>query len=85
MAVRIAICNRKGGTGKSTVSVNLAAGCAEHGFRVLIIDLDSQSHCAAGLGIKPSAPFIHDIFGGNPEALNESIVLSDYPGLWLSV
>ena len=84
MAVRIAICNRKGGTGKSTVSVNLAAGLAEHGFRVLIIDLDSQSHCAAGLGIKPSAPFIHDIFRGDHQALNDSIVLSDYPGLWLS-
>lgn len=83
MAVRIAICNRKGGTGKSTVTVNLAAGLAEQGFRVLIIDLDSQSHCAAGLGIKPTAPFIHDLFSLSTP-ITDSIRLSDYPGLWIA-
>jgi chromosome partitioning protein len=48
----IAISNRKGGTGKTTVAVNLAAELAMLGRRVLLVDLDSQGHCAVGLGIK---------------------------------
>ncbi|MEK9766562.1 MAG: AAA family ATPase, partial [Thalassolituus sp.] len=52
MAVRLVICNRKGGTGKTTVSVNLAAGLANTGLKVLLLDLDSQGHCSSGLGIK---------------------------------
>lgn len=84
MAVRIAVCNRKGGTGKSTVSVNLAAGLAEQGFRVLILDLDSQSHCAAGLGVHPTAPFLHDIFRNPQASIEEAIRLTDYPGLWIA-
>jgi len=48
----IAVCNRKGGAGKTTTSVNLAAELAALGRRVLLVDLDSQGHCAVGLGIK---------------------------------
>jgi len=47
----IAVINHKGGSGKTTTAVNLAAGLAEHGFRVLIIDMDPQGHVAYGLGI----------------------------------
>ena len=50
--VIIAISNRKGGTGKTTVSVNIAAELAALGRRVLLVDLDTQGHCAVGLGIK---------------------------------
>lgn len=48
----ISISNRKGGTGKTSVAVNLATELAVLGQRVLLIDLDSQGHCAVGLGIK---------------------------------
>lgn len=48
----IAVCNRKGGAGKTTTSVNLAAELAAVGWRVLLLDLDSQGHCAVGLGVK---------------------------------
>ncbi|MGZ5780532.1 MAG: ParA family protein [Burkholderiaceae bacterium] len=48
----IAISNRKGGTGKTTVSVNIAAELAALGRRVLLVDLDTQGHCAVGLGVK---------------------------------
>ncbi len=51
-AVRtIIIINQKGGCGKTTTAINLAGGFAHRGCRTLLVDLDPQSHCAAGLGI----------------------------------
>lgn len=47
----LAVINQKGGCGKTTTSINLASGLARRGFRTLLIDLDPQSHCAAGLGV----------------------------------
>lgn len=60
----IVVSNRKGGTGKTTVSVNIAAELAARGQRVLLVDLDSQSHCAVGVGVKvgKGTPTAHDIF-----------------------
>lgn len=47
----IAIVNQKGGCGKTTVSINLASSLAELGQRVLLVDMDPQSHCAVGLAV----------------------------------
>lgn len=65
----IAISNRKGGTGKTTAAVNLAAELALLGQRVLLVDLDSQGHCAVGLGMKISRgeATVHRLFT-DPEA-----------------
>ncbi len=66
MARTLVISNRKGGSGKSSTSVNVAAELAAQGQRVLLIDLDTQSHCALGLGVKlqRDTPTVHSFLSG---------------------
>src|SRR5215475_8562864 len=50
---RIAVINQKGGVGKTTTTVNLAAALAEAGQRVCVLDLDPQAHATTHLGLEP--------------------------------
>lgn len=58
-AMRIAVLNQKGGTGKTTTTVNVGAGLAEAGYRVLIIDVDSQGHVGVSLGVSGKKTLYH--------------------------
>jgi chromosome partitioning protein len=84
MARTLVISNRKGGSGKSSTSVNVAAELAALGQRVLLVDLDTQGHCAVGLGIKPQrdTPTVHGFLAGR-HGLRQAVLESSWPGLHL--
>ncbi len=63
----IAVFNHKGGTGKTTTSVTLAAGLAERGYRTLLADTDAQGNVGVSLGIKdPKLSLYHVLVMGAP-------------------
>ena len=49
----IALCNQKGGVGKTTSTINLGAALTEFGRRVLLVDFDPQGALSVGLGVNP--------------------------------
>lgn len=60
----IAVFNHKGGTGKTTSAVTLAAGLARAGKRTLLVDTDSQGNVAVSLGLKPTRSLYHVLVMG---------------------
>ena len=76
----VAVVNQKGGCGKTTVSINLASALADMGKRVLLVDMDSQSHCAVGLAVPEEQieQSIYDVLIS--ESRNEPIRLTEI--LW---
>ncbi|HEX8977213.1 MAG TPA: ParA family protein [Gemmatimonadales bacterium] len=76
-----AIANQKGGVGKTTTAVNLAACVAEAGYESLLIDIDPQSNATLGLGIdKNTRPSVYDALVGDHE-LAEAVMPSGIPHL----
>jgi len=79
-----AIANQKGGVGKTTTAINLAASLAANDFRILVIDSDPQGNATSGLGIAkdPNRPSLyHVLLGDTP--VQEAIVATELDGLFL--
>ncbi|MCL2724428.1 MAG: ParA family protein [Polyangiaceae bacterium] len=71
---KLAIFNHKGGTGKTTTSVSIAAGLAMRGYKVLLVDTDSQGNVAVSLGVKAEKTLYHClVMGLKPQDIAVSV------------
>jgi len=81
----IAVCNQKGGVGKTTTAVNLGAALAERGLQVLLVDCDPQANATSGLGVRPSelVSSIYDVIVLGQPISELARKIDDVPGLTL--
>jgi chromosome partitioning protein len=80
----MAIANQKGGVGKTTTAVNLAAALAQHGVRVLVIDLDPQGNASTAFSVphQTKTPSVYDVLIGDRSLAEVSIAVEGLPNLW---
>ncbi|MDR2703714.1 MAG: AAA family ATPase, partial [Cellulomonadaceae bacterium] len=81
----IAVCNQKGGVGKTTSTINLGAALAEYGRRVLVVDFDPQGGASVGLGVGPNKQnlSVYELLMDRKVAIEDVIVPTTVPNLHL--
>jgi chromosome partitioning protein len=83
MGTIYAIANQKGGVGKTTTAVNVAACIAAAGYRTLVVDVDPQGNATVGLGVpRDDAPGTYEVLSGDVEA-REAVRPTTVNGLWV--
>jgi chromosome partitioning protein len=79
----VALCNQKGGVGKTTSTINLGAALTEYGRRVLLVDFDPQGALSVGLGVQPHQldRTVYDVLMESSVNLDDVLLKTNIPGM----
>ena len=79
----VALCNQKGGVGKTTSTINLGAALTEYGRRVLLVDFDPQGALSVGLGVQPHQldRTVYDVLMESSVSLDDVLLKTNIPGM----